>query len=82
MVVFNFPAGDTVTKEFESAQPYYDLVRKDGRDKVWQQYKIITRPVDKRENYIKRCVGLPGDKLEVREGVLYINDQPAYHPAG
>lgn len=82
MVVFNFPAGDTVTKEFESAQPYYDLVRRDGREKVWQQYNIITRPVDKRENYIKRCVGLPGDKLEVREGVLYINDALAYQPAG
>jgi signal peptidase I len=80
MVVFNWPAGDTVTKEFESAQPYYDLVRQYGRDAIWQQYKVITRPVDKRENYIKRCVGLPGDKLEVREGVLLINDKPAYRP--
>ncbi len=82
MVVFNFPAGDTVTKEFESAQPYYDLVRQMGRDAVWQQYNVITRPVDKRENYIKRCVGVPGDKLEVREGVLYINDKTAYQPEG
>jgi signal peptidase I len=82
MVVFNFPAGDTVTKEFESAQPYYDLERQMGRAAVWQQYKVITRPVDKRENYIKRCVGLPGDKLEVREGVLYINDALAYQPIG
>lgn len=80
MVVFNFPAGDTVTKEFESAQPYYDLVRRDGREKVWQTYKVITRPVDKRENYIKRCVGIPGDILEVKEGVLYINNKAAYRP--
>lgn len=90
MVVFNFPAGDTVTKEFESADPYYDIVRRtmvqynvdysSAREMVWQTYHIITRPVDKKENYIKRCVGLPGDKLEVRDGQLFINDAPAYHP--
>lgn len=39
-----------------------------------------TRPIDKKENYIKRCVGLPGDKLEVRDAVLYINDKIAYQP--
>ena len=38
------------------------------------------RPVDKQEHYIKRCVGIPGDKLEVKEGVLYINDQMAEKP--
>jgi signal peptidase I len=38
------------------------------------------RPVDKKENYIKRCVGLPGDKLEVRDGVVYINDKIGYQP--
>ncbi len=38
------------------------------------------RPVDKRENYIKRCVGIPGDELEVKEGVLYINGDEAYRP--
>ncbi len=38
------------------------------------------RPVDKRENYIKRCVAIPGDKLEVKEGVLFINGEEAYKP--
>jgi signal peptidase I len=38
------------------------------------------RPVDKREHYIKRCVGLPGDKLEVKGGDLYINDKLADMP--
>jgi len=38
------------------------------------------RPVDKRENYIKRCVAIPGDKLEVKKGVLFINDEEAYKP--
>jgi signal peptidase I len=39
-----------------------------------------TRPVDKKENYIKRCVGLPGDKIEIRNSVLYVNDKIAYQP--
>ncbi|MDP6909553.1 MAG: signal peptidase I, partial [Flavobacteriales bacterium] len=38
------------------------------------------RPVDKRENYIKRCVGIPGDKLEVRDRVLYVNGEMADKP--
>lgn len=38
------------------------------------------RPTDKKENYIKRCVGISGDKLEVREGILYINDKIADKP--
>lgn len=41
---------------------------------------FTVRPVDKKENYIKRCVGMPGDKLQVKDGVLYIKDQPAYRP--
>ena len=35
--------------------------------------EIIVRPVDKRENYIKRCVALPGDSLLVKKGQLFIN---------
>ncbi|MCH2194901.1 signal peptidase I [Kordia sp.] len=35
--------------------------------------KTLYKPLDKRSNYVKRCVGLPGDKLEVREGYVYID---------
>ena len=38
------------------------------------------RPVDKRENYIKRCVAIPGDVLEVRQRDLYINGKLADKP--
>jgi signal peptidase I len=38
------------------------------------------RPVDKKENYIKRCVGIPGDKLQIKNSVLYINDAVAKTP--
>ena len=92
MVVFNFPAGDTVALE-KQEMSYYDLLRiadyqlKQGGntsitayDAVRQQYQIKARPVDKRENYIKRCVAIPGDKLEVKNGELFINDEHAYEP--
>lgn len=51
-----------------------------GRDVVWKEYNVIARPIDKRENYIKRCVGIAGDKLEIKNTVLYINDKIAYIP--
>lgn len=38
---------------------------------------LLPRPVDKRENYIKRCVGIPGDLIEVKEQILFVNNQEA-----
>lgn len=43
------------------------------RELMKQRFEVISRPVDKRENYIKRGVGMPGDTLELREGQLYVN---------
>jgi signal peptidase I len=43
---------------------------------------LIFRPVDKRENYIKRCVGTPGDVLEIKNSVLYVNGKSAYVSPG
>jgi signal peptidase I len=48
-----------------------------GRDKVWEQFTIKTRPVDKRENYVKRCVAVAGDSLKVVDGALFINGKPS-----
>jgi signal peptidase I len=45
-------------------------------------YRIITRPVDKRENYIKRCVGLPGDVLEMKDTELHVNGVKTEHFKG
>ena len=39
---------------------------------------LVFRPVDKRENYIKRCVGIPGDKMKVEASVLYVNGKKAF----
>ena len=45
-----------------------------ARQNIVSQYgEMIYRPVDKRENYIKRCVGMPGDTIEIINGVLYNN---------
>ena len=80
-VVFNFPAGDTVVLDAQN-QIYDQLVRENGRENLWKAHKIVYRPVDKRENYIKRCVGLPGDVIEVVDGVLKVNNQIAYQDPG
>lgn len=79
-VVFNYPAGDTLSDKFQSNVSYYSLIRQYGRDRVHSDERnfgnIIARPVDKRENYIKRCVGLPGDVLQIVKGDLFVNGQP------
>jgi signal peptidase I len=72
VVVFNYPEGDTVVVQHQD-QSYYQLVRDHGRDVLWSNFDITIRPVDKRENYIKRCVGIPGDTIEILDQVVYIN---------
>lgn len=76
-VVFNFPAGDTVVLEHQN-QVYEQLVRDYGKEFVHSNFTVAARPADKQENYIKRCVGLPGDKLEIIDSKLMINDEVAY----
>lgn len=77
-IVFNFPEGDTVATAF-MGHSYYGLCRVYGREMVQNDKRnfgnIITRPVDKRENYIKRCVAIAGDSLEIRDGSLYVNGE-------
>ena len=51
-----------------------------GREVVWNEYKVIARPVDKRENYVKRCIGTPGDKLQIIDRQVYINGKPVANP--
>lgn len=80
-VVFNFPAGDSVVLERQN-EIYDQIVRDNGRNFVWNEYTVIGRPVDKRENYIKRCVGVPGDELEIIDSKLMINGELAYFDEG
>ena len=44
-----------------------------ARNEIRGKYTVIYRPVDRRDNYVKRCIGIPGDTLVIRSGVLSIN---------
>lgn len=86
-IVFNFPAGDTVLLEQQNVT-YYDILRnyqerygiQEGRRRLNTDYTVIARPVDKREHYIKRCIALPGDTLEIRRQEIFINGQKQEAP--
>ncbi len=78
IVVFNFPEGDTVVAQ-EQNSSYYMLVKRFGREYLWKNYDVLVRPVDKRENYIKRCVGVPGDSIQVIHGQLFVNGVAQEH---
>jgi len=85
IVVFNFPEGDTVATNMPT-QSYYNLVRNYGRERVWSDKRtfgeIIHRPVDKEENYIKRCIAIPGDVVEIKDGQVYVNNKEQKHFPG
>ena len=72
-VVFGFPHGDTVLTK-APADDYYMLSRTIGRDEVIRAYgPLKTRPSDKKDHYVKRCVASAGDTLEIRNGQVYVN---------
>ncbi|MBL7963446.1 MAG: S26 family signal peptidase [Flavobacteriales bacterium] len=88
-VVFNFPEGDTVVANFQNQSYYQlvrDFGRDKVQDPNFRMWNlvdgqprkipgggILVRPVDKKENYIKRCVAVAGDTLEVRNGLVWLN---------
>ena len=75
VVVFNGPSGDTSLAD-QPEMDYYQLARMYGHEAVASRYKVVPRPVDKKENLIKRCIGIPGDVLEIKNARVYINGQP------
>lgn len=85
IVVFNFPAGDTVASNLEQ-KDYYTLCAEDsyGREGVISNKEkygnIIYRPVDRRENYVKRCIGLPGETIEIKNSNTYIDGKLVANP--
>ena len=92
-VVFHYPDGDTMCTAQFSNRSYHDLVREYGRDavendRVYDEFgqrieigKIRVRPVDKRENFIKRCIGLPGETVQIVDQRVLINGQPIETPS-
>lgn len=50
---------------------------------AFQQYgdgNYYVKPIDKKSNYVKRCVGIAGDSLEIINGDIYINGKPSIMP--
>ena len=114
IVVFNFPAGDTLCSApqyqaydyyqmcysigyqiypnrpnpdeltADQLRKYFETIYEAGRGELWRnrgEYgEIITRPADRRENYVKRCVGLPGQTLEIRNHIVYLDGKANKEP--
>jgi signal peptidase I len=75
IVVFNFPVGDTIMVGKENPD-YYANVILEGKENVLNNYEIKVRPLDKKENFVKRCVALPGDTLTIIDTKVHINGFP------
>ena len=62
----------------------YDVYYAYGRKQIAAHPEVygdlVVRPVDRRENYVKRCVGLPGDTLEIKDRVIYIDGEAQKQP--
>ena len=75
IVVFGFPNGDTVLTR-RPADDYYAWVRALGREQVIREYgPVIVRPADKKDHYVKRCVAVAGDTLQVKDGLVWVNGE-------
>lgn len=73
IVVFNFPHGDTVLKGAPT-DDYYTHVRLNGREYTNRVYgPIAVRPDDKKDHYVKRCVAVAGDSLQIVNGKVFVN---------
>ena len=117
IVVFNYPAGDTIMSEPNyQGQDYYQTVYTLGENTLAQQHPNIKlnqmsiaqqrafydnaytvgrnyiinnvgtygaldwRPTDRRENFVKRCVGLPGQTLQIKNKIIYLDGKPNKEP--
>lgn len=118
IVVFNYPAGDTIVNDARwQAQDYYQLVYSFGKQIIAQNQQtpldvkamnvqqqrnyfayvyaigrnyivnnpseygdITARPTDRRENYVKRCVGLPGQTLQIKNRTIFLNGKANKEP--
>ena len=118
IVVFNYPAGDTiVTAAAYQSYDYYGMVYSIGlqiyqenfsnpvdpatlnRQQQDEYFKMLyalgrnyivnnpntygsieSRPTDRTENYVKRCVGLPGQTLQIKNRIVYLDGKPNKEP--
>ena len=90
IVVFNYPQGDTVALKIQNPDYYqisYEL-KKNGvyNPRLYMEQNkqmfgdIVWRPVDRRENYVKRAIGLPGERLLIRNDSIFIDGKLMQDP--
>ena len=70
----------TLEQEREVYDYYYAAGRKYIDENPQIYGKIVSRPVDRRENYVKRCVGLPGQTLQIKDRIIYLDGKPNKEP--
>jgi signal peptidase I len=87
-VVFNLPEGDSmfVNVKLEGYTRNFSIYQlrasnNPTNQRIMQDYPLTVRPFDKCDHYIKRCVGLAGDTLQIKDNQLYINGKPALNPS-
>ena len=63
---------------------YFNTIYTAGREELQRnpaEYgEIITRPTDRRENYVKRCVGLPGQTIQIKNRIVYLDGKANKEP--
>ncbi|MEM1325214.1 MAG: S26 family signal peptidase [Bacteroidota bacterium] len=87
-VVFNYPEGDSVYVMPGRTWSIHDYrrgsiamgIRQHHRRIASGREELVTRPIDKRDHYIKRCVAVGGDSIQIIDRELYINGTPAEEP--
>jgi signal peptidase I len=77
-VVFNWPYGDSIVMR-DGRSYNINQLKQMGRN--YSEVDLIVRPVDKKDHYIKRCVGLPNDVFEIKNRQIFINGQAAAVPS-
>lgn len=76
IVVFGFPHGDSVLKQ-APMDDYYTHVRLNGKEFSERMFgPVVVRPVDKKDNYVKRCVAVAGDTIAIVGGKVFVNGIP------
>ena len=79
-IVFNWPVGDSVYLSPSRSYTAYQVKTNPEAKRDVGDAKLITRPIDKKDHYIKRCIAIAGDSLEVRDRQVYINGVAVKNP--
>ncbi len=70
---------DKARANFDKGKVYSAMVDEEDQKRGYTAISgVLTRPVDKKENYIKRCVAIPGDEIEIKDKELYVNGELAW----